>query len=207
VSAASKRGSSRGAAGGFTLIEIMISLLIFMVALLGLIALQKVSIASANIGREHTGAVNVARYAMTRLQNEAATWPLADDAISAADFPMLAQALGDAAGTWQLLPAANESLRLDAYLEHSARDFYTSGVDSAPYCVNYMIQPVGPEARPDDLLRVRVRVVWPKWGQYVLDEGNWDDCDPGVVGSRLPYSEVVELSGVLTREFTGRMVQ
>lgn len=216
MSAVAGRRAARAGAGGFTLIEVMVSLLIFMVALLGLIALQRASIAGTNKGREHTGGVNVARYVLTQLQNEAATWPLAESVPAAEDFPMLALGLGNP-GRWNLLPdgegTVDGAFRLDAYLEHSGRDFYAD-VDSAPYCVHYMVEPMGPN---QELLRVRVRVVWPKWGQYVItseeDPGTWNDCawpdyeDPGVTGDRVRYSDLVELSGIVTREFTGQMAQ
>ncbi len=216
MSASRKRCGDRGGAGGFTLIEVMISLLIFMVALLGLIALQKASIAGTNKGREHTAGVNIARYVMTQLQSEAATWPLAESIAAAEDFPMLAQGLGNP-GRWNLLADGDgpveDALRIDAYLEHSNRDFYAD-IDSAPYCVHYMLETMGPA---QEILRFRVRVVWPKWGQYVIesgeDTGAWNDCawpgfdDPTVAGDRLRYSEIVELSGIVTREFTGQMAQ
>jgi len=216
VSAVRTGTAGRGGQCGFTLIEVMISLLIFMVALLGLIALQRASIAGTNKGREHTAGVNIARYVMTQLQSEAATWPLSESVAAAVDFPMLALGLGNP-GRWNLLadgegPAA-DTLRFDAYLEHSNRDFYAT-VDSAPYCVHYMVEPLGPN---QELLRVRVRVVWPKWGQYVIeseeDPGTWNDCawpgyeDPSVVGDRVRYSDLVEFSGIVTREFTGQLVQ
>ncbi len=205
-----------GQSQGFTLIEVMISLLVFMVALMGLVALQRASIAGTNKGREQTAAINLARFTMTWIENEATSWPLSEPLPPAADFPMLAQAMNNE-GQWNLLAdgstAAPADFRLDAYLEHSYRDFYATQ-DTAPYCVHYMVRGVGPN---DELLRIRVRVVWPKWKQYVIEAdespGTWDNCawpgwnDPATLESRVRYSEVVEMSGIATRETTGQLVQ
>ena len=201
---------------GYTLIEVMISLLVFMVAVLGLVALQKASVAGTYKGREHTAAVNIARYVLTQLQNEAAIWPLAEEEVSQARFPLLFAGLASE-GSWNLLAndvgPVSPSFRLDAYLEHSGRDFY-SEVDSAPYCVHYMVERAGSEARPEDLLRLRVRVVWPRWGQYAIEGDGptaWKSCNwtgynlSSGISDRLRYSDSVELSGVVTREFTGQM--
>jgi prepilin-type N-terminal cleavage/methylation domain-containing protein len=192
---------------GFTLIEVMIALLVFMVALLGLVALQKASIAGNNKGREHTAAVNIAEFVMTWLENEASSWPLDGELPTADDFPMLTQALGDNAGTWRLLPdgasAGDSGFRLDAYGQHSERGFYSS-VDTAQFCVHYMATLLGPN---EELLVARVRVTWPKWKQYVIEGGgSWDECDwpgysdPSTFEDRLKYSEIIELKQILSRE-------
>ena len=207
----------RARARGYTLIEVMIALVVFMVALLGLVALQKASVAGVNKGREHTAAVNIARFVMTEIQSEVASWPLTQSVASSEDLPMVALGL-TTPGRWTALAdgdvAAADDFRLDAYLEHSERDFYSSSQDTAPFCVHYMLTPLGPN---QELIRARVRVVWPKWGYYVLEgaasAGTWDDCawpgydDPNGLSDRVKYSEVVELNAVLTREYTGQMVE
>lgn len=202
---------------GFTLIEVMISMVVFMVALLGLVALQKASIAGTNKGREHTAAVNIAKFVMTQLENEAASWPLSDSTPPASDLPMIAMARENP-GRWSLLAdgtgtTVDDGFRLDAYFQHSLRTFYTGdGVDTAPFCVHYMVSPIGPG---EELLQVRVRVTWPKWKQYVIeadeDPGVWNECnwpafdEPNDMEDRLKYSEVVELVGIATREYTSQM--
>jgi prepilin-type N-terminal cleavage/methylation domain-containing protein len=191
---------------GFTLIEVLIALVVFMVAMLGLISFQRASISGANMGREQTAAVNLARYVMTWLEDEAAAWPLLNTATvpSATDMPMLNKGLG-APDTWLTLPDTAATTRFDAYIEPSTSSLYsgTGATDSAPYCVGYRVKPLGDS---DDVTayQVWVRVTWPRWGQY----GNsaWDSCD----GTRLTATEtdafgklqVVELTGIVSREFT-----
>lgn len=198
---------------GFTLIEVMIALVVFMVALLGLVALQKASIAGNNKGREHTAAVNVAEFVMTWLENEATSWPLDGNPPTAEDFPMITRALASP-GTWTLLPdgegTVDPGFRLDSYGQHSLRGFY-AGVDTAQFCVHYMASSLGPN---QELLVARVRVTWPKWKQYAIEgAGQWNACDwpgysdPLTFEDRLKYSEVVELKQILTREPTIGMIQ
>jgi prepilin-type N-terminal cleavage/methylation domain-containing protein len=209
---------SRRSERGFTLIEVMISMVVFMVALLGLVALQRASIAGTNKGREHTAAVNIAKYVMVWLENEATSWPLSQATAAAGDFPMVALGLANA-GRWNLLADGNgtvtDDFRLDAYFQHSLRSFYTGdNVDTAPFCVHYMVSPLGPN---QELLMVRARITWPKWKQYIIESegepGIWNECtwpgfdEPTVSNDRMKYSEVVELAGIVTREYTGQLVQ
>ena len=209
---------------GFTLIEIMIALLVFMVSLLGLVALQRASVAGTAKGREHTAAVNVARFVMSAIQNEVASLPLdIDDAAipTAADYPYLSSAnLGN--GAWRLLPdgtgaAVDDDSRLDGYMGHSGQGVYTGGVDSAPYCVIYTIQrfvpPGGGVANPVvGLYQARVRVTWPRWKQYMetgdMSGDAWTDCagrlDDTAASSEVTDWETVELSKIVTREYTSK---
>ena len=208
---------------GFTLIEIMIALLVFMVSLLGLVALQRASIAGTNKGREHTAAVNVARFVMSAIQNEVGSLPLlvADTALTSVDYPYLSSADLDN-GTWKLLPdgsgnAVDDDARVDAYMGHSGQGVYTGGVDSAPYCVMYTIQrfvpPGGGVAEPVvGLYQARVRVTWPRWKQYMtageMSGDAWTDCsgrldDTATAGTVTDW-ETVELSKIVTREYTSK---
>jgi len=199
---------------GFTLIEVMISMVVFMVALLGLVALQKASIAGTNKGREHTAAVNIARFVMSQLESEAASWSLTQSIPPSSDLPMIALAHANP-GRWTLLPdgagTVPDGFRMDAYFQHSDRSFYSGdNVDTAPFCVHYMVSPIGPN---EELLQIRVRVVWPKWKQYIIesddDPGVWNECtwpgydDPDALEDRLKFSDLVELTGIVTREYAG----
>ena len=208
---------------GFTLIEIMIALLVFMVSLLGLVALQRASVAGTAKGREHTAAVNAARFVMSAIQNEVASLPLQvdDAALNSADYPYLGSA-DLPGGTWRLLPdgsgnAVDDDARLDAYMGHSGQAVYTGGVDSAPYCVMYTIQrfvpPGGTITNPVvGLYQARVRVTWPRWKQYMetgeMSGDAWTDCagrlDDTATSGEVTDWEIVELSKILSREYTSK---
>jgi prepilin-type N-terminal cleavage/methylation domain-containing protein len=190
---------------GFTLVEVIVALLVFMVAMLGLVALQRASVSGANMGREKTAAVDLARFVMTWLENEAAAWPLADthSVPEATDLPLLSQGLNDA-DTWQTISGTD--VRFDDYLEHSEETSLYGAVDNAQYCVHFRVMPLGSSEDPL-AYQVWVRVTWPRWGQYAA--ATWNACaarldaDSTVIGKY----EVIELSGVVTREYTGRWTE
>ncbi len=213
--------------GGFTIIEVMIALLVFMVSLMGLVALQRASVAGTNKGREHTAAVNVARFVMSAIQNEVASLPIqvvdnpADPGFSVANYPYLGSA-DLANGTWTLLPngsgnTVEDDARLDAYMGHSGQGVYTGGMDSAPYCVMYTVQrfipPGGTATNPVvGLYQARVRVTWPRWKQYMasgeMSADAWTDCagrldDTAAAGTVTDW-ETVELSKIVSREYTSK---
>lgn len=195
---------------GFTLIEVMISLLVFMVSLLGLVALQEASIEGANKGREQTAAINVARFVMAEIQNEVTSFTFVSDIPTSAGQPLLDNAInGGNEGKWVLLPDAAVDSRFDAYLEHNARDFYD--VDSAPFCATYWVERFvpgdGSGERLEGLYKVRVRISWPRKGQYGTG-GAWKACNARTTDTTAVMApwESVELRTVMSREFTSRWV-
>jgi len=196
---------------GFTLIEVMISMLVFMVALLGLVAMQEASIEGAGRAREQTAAVNIARFVMAGIQNEVTGFTFESE-LPTTDQPLLDNAINDGnEGLWVNIPGTGDISRFDAYLEHNGRSFYTTdGVDSAPYCAIYQAERFldGSDAPMEGLFKVKVRVAWPRKGQY--QGASWMDC---TLAARMDDEEdhvglweVVELRTVMSREFTSRWV-
>lgn len=203
---------NRGRNGpGFTLIEVLVALVVFMVAMLGVVALQRASISGASIGRQQTAAVNIARFVMASLQSEAAAWPLAETGTvpAATDgLPLLTQGLS-APSTWVALPDVPATTRLDAYLEPStsAKSYQTvAEADSnAPYCVGFRVEPLSSAEEPV-VYQIWVRVTWPRWGQYGT---GWKDCTARLSDTAITQGtlQVVEMTGVVTREFTSRWTE
>jgi len=202
---------------GFTLIEVMISLIVFMVSLLGLVALQRASIAGTSKGREHTAAVNLGRFVLNWVQSEAATFPISQTTPNSTDFPLIENAISSGnLDSWQLLPNS-ATMRFDAYMGNNAQSHYTGGVDAAQFCVYYKMSQFvkGQDSSGDDqfvneVYKLSVMVNWPKWKQY---HTNWTNCAarPPVGGSgegaNLIYWESIELTSVVTREYTSKMQQ
>ena len=60
---------------GFTILEVLVALIIFIIAVMGLGTLQRASIAGTDRGRQHTAAVNIARYFLNELKVEISNWP------------------------------------------------------------------------------------------------------------------------------------
>jgi prepilin-type N-terminal cleavage/methylation domain-containing protein len=190
---------------GFTLIEVLVSLLVFMVAMVGLVAMQRASISGASLGREQTGAINVARYVLTWLENDAAAWPVSDTT-TPSSLQLLGSALSDTdSSTWHTI-SDDTTMRFDQYLETSSSAVASYGAgssDTAPYCVGFRVKPLSSD-QTQVMYQVWVRVVWPRWGQY----SGWQTCDAARLSSvESSTLQVVELTGVVTREFTSRWSQ
>ncbi len=209
---------------GFTLIEIMITLTVFMIALMGLIALQRASIEGAQKGHEHTAAVNIARYFLVQLQNEIAGWqspPLGTDLDDesnlideSAGFILLTDG-AVASQAWTTLDGTG-GFMLDPYLGHSALIENTVPNTSASrYCVNYRVElmdvpqniwvdePTTAQKSGGMVWKARVRVIWPKRNQFQF----WSEANPCTIenidnwfASADHRPDVVELVGVATRE-------
>jgi type II secretory pathway pseudopilin PulG len=197
---------------GFTIIEVMIALIVFMVAVLGLVSLQRASIAGTDRGRQHTAGVNIARYFLNELKVEISNWEeFAPDNVPANcapvgavanNLPLLARALeATCLGPWTLLDAG--TTRVDEFLGHEDMD--SQGNDSnSHYCVHYRVSPFPPAsvANPGPaalVWQVQVRVAWAKPGQYA----DWQDCNPALFvtdGDRAKSTDIVELMGFATRE-------
>lgn len=192
---------------GFTIIEVLISLIVFMVALLGLVSLQGASIEGADRGRQQTAAMNIARYITAQVQDEVSGFSLLETTPDPARQPLLSHALGTPA-TWVLLPGAGSTDRFDAYLEHSGMPTYT--VDSAPYCAAYWVDTfddpgAGAGVELQGLYKVRVRVSWPRKGQYGAGT-TWKDCSQRLLDTKNAMGpwESIELRTIMSREFVSR---
>lgn len=201
----------KAAESGFTLIEVMFSLIVFIVSLMGMVALQRVSSNGAAFGKRHTAAVNVASFFLAELQGEFAGWPVHEDFpstdVSAANYPLLAGALGGDLTEWHQV--GPDQFRVDEYLGHSN---LTDNDATSRFCVNYMLTMSGDNnANTCKVWKVRVRVSWTKRERF---EGEtWKSCAPGdeddsgesTVAGRIASDrdEAIELVGVATRELAG----
>lgn len=205
----------RSEKAGFTLIEVIMAIIVFMIALMGLSAMQSASAVGSDMAHKHTAAVNVARYFLTQLQNEISTWPENRVPTGAnfpwTDTPMLFRAASLNPNQWHLLPADKDgdisaNFRLDRYLGHSGNNLEPT----SSFCVHYRVQPMdipaGGNIQNALVWRLHVRVAWPKNKQYGDDpmgDDGWMNCDPAnfaTGGARLANSDFVELVGVGTRE-------
>jgi len=181
---------------GFTLVEVMMTLLVFGVSILGLVAMHSASVEGSHKSREHTTAVNIARFFMTQLQSEVAGWrtpppgtdkTLPDNLfIGTSGRVLLKQAVvlnaieGTEQETWFLLDDTGE-LRIDSYMGHSGL-VEDSVVNSAAsrFCVSYRLElmdvpqnvwnlkPEVEQVANGMVWKVRVRVIWPRRNQFSM---------------------------------------
>jgi Tfp pilus assembly protein PilV len=207
-----RRGSNTG---GFTVIEVMIALVVFMVAVVGLVSLQRASIAGTDRGRQHTAGVNIARYFLNQLKVEISSWEeypqgaaitnCAPDAEITDNLHLVGRALNtDCVGTWKYV--ADDITQVDEFLGHedmvAADAVSTSNNPNSHYCVHYKIDPLPlADGLRAIVWQIHVRVAWSKPGQYV----DWENCDPDLFlagGDRASSSDIVELTGFATRELS-----
>jgi prepilin-type N-terminal cleavage/methylation domain-containing protein len=201
---------------GFTLIELMITMVVFMVAVVGLVGMQKASVEAAQRAKQQTAAYNIARFVTTQLKAEFASWRRAEpqtfvdpDDTRNLSLPLISKALeidetsgANSVNSWILYGDGEDNFfRIDEFLGHSR----LTGQDAtARFCVNYMIAPAAVAALNIDaqaVWRTRVRVTWTREGLFA--GSNWTDCTEGAVRPRLQNNadNVVELVSMATREF------
>jgi prepilin-type N-terminal cleavage/methylation domain-containing protein len=201
--------------GGFTLIEVMIALVVFIAAVVGLVSLQRASIAGTDRGRQHTAGVNIARYFLNELKVEIENWEeYPQDAVlnncdpdtdTTNNLYLVARALNtNCVGTWTYV--ADEITQVDEFLGHedmiAADTDSTSNNPNSHYCVHYKIDPIPlADGLRAIVWQIRVRVAWSKSGQYA----NWEDCDPALFltgGDRASSADIVELTAFASRELS-----
>ena len=199
--------------GGFTLIEIVVALVVFMIAVMGMTALQSASIHAAAKSRRQTAAVNIARYVITELKGEFASWDKDQDTTTfpSGRYPLLASVFGDdAIDQWiqygDEVGGDEGDFRFDEFLGHNALAESNSG--ASRFCVNYRVQPLenlGDSATPQSysVWQLHVRVSWTMDAAFQTNDTPWNLCDPTTVNTRIvtdASDDVVELSAMATRE-------
>ena len=149
VSRASRQRGRR--AGGFTLLEIMITLTVVGIGLMAMMMMQVQALKDGSRGRHRTGAAMIARDQIERIQN----MPFSDTALDVMD-PL----------NWTTPPwLANGS---DATLnpgEVPVAVSQTGGsVRDIVYDVHYLVGPDDPADPNPDLRRVDLEVIWNEEG-------------------------------------------
>ncbi len=209
LSFSSEHRSLRKSECGYTLIEIIAALAVFMIGVMGMTALQSVSISAAAKSRNQTAAVSIARFITAQLKTEFASWDR--DKENTAEFPdnypLLKTIFAEdsSAGTWIQYGEGTEGevgdFRVDEFLGHSALE---SNTGPSKFCINYRVDSLENlgEVEPSQysVWQIRVRVSWTNEGAYAAD---WDKCDPTNVERRIltdASDTVVELTSIATRE-------
>jgi prepilin-type N-terminal cleavage/methylation domain-containing protein len=210
---------------GFTLIEVMIALVVFMVAVVGLVAMQRASIVGKTNGEFQTGAGSIAHFFLAQIRSEIESWALDEDDYVQTTCDNIFSDMGEdelffvRAGVcnnyttkpWLIFDEANDAtdFQIDKFLGHNE---LLTGTDVARYCLNYRIEPMGAPETPlvgelaeTTVWKVRVRVSWTRDGSF---PENWHNCTAAEVDFRLDGSSAgagtdfaVELVTLVTREF------
>jgi len=157
------RISRRTRAAGFTLIEVLMSVVIFVTAALGLLAFQEALMRSNTSANDVTAATYIGEFWLERGRLESLLWNVDGMDLTVARTPLLAAvganvAVPNSNTGWLALPAMGTrppGAPLNRYLETwpgpagTARDY-------AEFCVQYQATVL----MPNEILRLEVRVLW-----------------------------------------------
>jgi prepilin-type N-terminal cleavage/methylation domain-containing protein len=169
--AAQPRPVPAGAAsGGFTMIEIMMAIVVFLTAAAGMVAFEHAVMRSNSSANDITSATYIGEFWLERGRVESLLWNRDATDLTLARAPLLASVGTNVAAAnystgWQYLPALGTraaAAPVNRYLETwpgatgAARDY-------AEYCVQYRLTVL----MPNELMRMEVRVVWFKQGAGV----------------------------------------
>jgi prepilin-type N-terminal cleavage/methylation domain-containing protein len=202
---------------GFTLIEIVIALVVFMIAVMGMVSLQGASINAASKSRKQTAAVSIARFVITDLKSEFAGWDKAQaiTTFPSGRYPLLQTIFGQptAVDEWiqygDNLGQGQGDFRFDEFLGHSG---LANNAGASRFCVNYRVNPIEVPVWGDpfaytefSVWQIRVRVSWTNEGAFQTNGTAWDVCAPATVEQRILVDEsddAVELTSMATRELS-----
>lgn len=146
---------------GFTVIEIMVALVVITIGIVALYSMQVVAIDGNVASQEMTQATQLAERWAERLRREAILW-------TGRPQGLLEPGLDD--DDWRDAVKA-----LTSQEEMVNKDFISPSIDATAldprYCVKYRVATVPPAATDARVLRIDVRVAWPRreteFGQFI----------------------------------------
>jgi prepilin-type N-terminal cleavage/methylation domain-containing protein len=177
---------------GYTAVEVLVSMSIFAVGAMGVIAMQKAAVQGNQDARELDVANGIARQWMERLRRDAALWTPPPPGDTNPQDPKALGALlldRDRYGMWHrpIARAAPASPQVDYQspgadlLGRDVDNLVVKGQGSAGwdmgihYCTHVRVTPLVPD---ESLLRAEVRVLWPRQ--------MYTSLDPNVCGADPP---------------------
>lgn len=170
---------------GFTVVEVMISMVIFSVVIAAVYSLQVVTISSLSEARGLTDATFLAERIMERYRQESTLWVT----------PQRPAMLSLDVGSWTPL-YDGQPVNKDGLLEAELAEVISR---PARYCVKARV--VGMPSLGDDVLRVEVRVMWPRsdgpQAQYVNCPETMDTT------ASVPYTRQITLASSVYRHRGG----
>jgi len=151
----------RSAARGYTLVELMMAIAIFTVAVLGIMALQKVAVASNTHAKNVSIAQNIAQSWAGQLEMDATTWGAAGFGTSFLNTD----------AQWQR-PAYSATRAFGAAFDGLGNPLTDGNVAQARFCAHVRMSWLYPNTmgvRGNGALRAEIRVFWLKDGAAAID--------------------------------------
>lgn len=146
------RGPRRRDSAGYTAVEVLMSLAVLSVGVIGIIATEKVTLAANQHSKNLAVATHIAQSWIGMLNAEATLW--GSRALSTGRQPWLSQAADEA--SW-FRPDPVDGLGFGPAFDALGN---ATSVDSASFCVDLRIAPLNTDTLGGGLLRAEVRVMW-----------------------------------------------
>lgn len=164
---------------GYTLVEVMMSLAVFAIGVVGMIGMQKVSISSNQHAKNLAIATHVAEAWLDELAAEAAQWNAAGD-FEETTWLVNVGAEDGPAGAW-FRPAYSSSRRFGPAFDALGNAVPTDSIaDDAHFCADirltWLYRQVGAK-EGGGLIRAEVRVFWRREGLLGIDDPPAHVCD------------------------------
>ncbi|HLV65195.1 MAG TPA: prepilin-type N-terminal cleavage/methylation domain-containing protein [Polyangiaceae bacterium] len=201
----SPRLGRRKGRAGYTFIELLMSLAILTIGVTGVVAMQKVTISSGQHARDLAIATQIAQAWIDQLRTDALAWnhPSARQAASDLGQTIWLAALVGNDSTDFALPAWNATRKFGPAFDVQGKPVDVSDADNVPlarFCTHIRLSWLYPETEPvlgNGLIRVEVRVFWPRDGAAPLDGGNVCGGTPDAIGEATDrYHFVYKVSAV-----------
>ena len=151
----------RAATRGYTLVELMMALALLSTAILGIIAMQKMTVISNAHAKNVSIAQRIAQAWATQLELDGTEWRTG----TGGGF------LSGAPTGWQR-PLYNPTRRFGAAFDALGNPLVDASVASARFCTNVRVAPLYPTTMGrigNGVLRAEIRVFWQRDGQDTAD--------------------------------------
>ncbi len=150
---------ARSSQRGYTLIELMMAIALFTVAVLGIISMQKITVMSNLHAKNLATAQRIAQAWASQLEMDATQW----------QTTMPSTGFLNADGTWGR-PGYNAARRFGAAFDALGNPLSDSQLDRARFCthvrMSWLYQNTG--ASGNGMLRAEIRVFWQRDGETAL---------------------------------------
>jgi type IV pilus assembly protein PilV len=193
----SSRGHSRALRAGYTLVEVMMALALFTIAMLGIISMQKVTVVSNKHAKNLAMAQRIAQSWLAQLELDSTLWR---NDMTATNFITA----GNVDAGW-LRPAYVGAMQFGAAFDAAGRPLADTApaLANAHFCTHVRLSTVFPANAPvsgNGLLRAEVRVFWLR-DDEALDPPNVSLCaltlNPTTLGAATDrFHFVYQTSGV-----------
>jgi prepilin-type N-terminal cleavage/methylation domain-containing protein len=160
---------------GYTIVELMMALTVLAIGVSGVIAMQKVTVASNQHAKNLAIATHVAESWAEQLEADAVRWNYPSPSNGTPDLTtdtvFISQGVGSSIGKW-IRPDYDANAKFGAAFDALGNVIPEPGpLQQTVFCTNIRLTWLYPETSFNGLLRADIRVFWPREGR-----GRADTC-------------------------------